>query len=188
MNECQAAVTALSTGPIQVGPQAVGTPGAFTPAPGPPGAQQPMFPHPAAGAQFSAHMPTVLERPGELTPGPVGHPISPAADASARTMMVDSIEHHQQLMAAAAAVPPQGMAPPGMQRTVLLPNSEGVVSMQGGRGGGYPESGPVARYQQTPPPVNLHTRGASALFWLVCLLTGLAVGVGAYLIVLELGR
>jgi len=30
--------------------------------------------------------------------------------------------------------------------------------------------------------------GASALFWIFCLLAGLAVGVGAYWLVLELGK
>jgi hypothetical protein len=30
--------------------------------------------------------------------------------------------------------------------------------------------------------------GASALFWILCLMTGLAVGIGAYWLVLELGK
>ena len=38
------------------------------------------------------------------------------------------------------------------------------------------------------PMVGQPAGGASALFWILCLLTGLAVGVGAYWLVLELGK
>jgi hypothetical protein len=74
---------------------------------------------------------------------------------------------------APAAYPSHGrghpsMAPPdGGPRTVFLGHDGGA-----GAAGAY-----------APPP----PRGASMLFWIVCLLVGLAVGVGAYWAVLRFG-
>ena len=80
-----------------------------------------------------------------------------------------------------------GMQPPGMgpggypqvpqsgpNKTVMLQPSEGVVS--------------VARtgHAVQPAGAKLMTEGASTAFWIVSLFIGLAVGVLAYVIVLQL--
>ena len=71
--------------------------------------------------------------------------------------------------------PPQpgmpGMAPQGgPNKTVMLQPSEGVVSMA------RPGQGPGTAI----------ATGASTLYWIVCLATGVAVGVLGYVIVLQL--
>jgi len=186
MEACQAALTALSTGPFRVAQApAVGTPGGFTPLPARPGVAPgppPAYPPPRQG--FAASMPTVLDRPSPLYDG--GGPAAPpgrpgTAAASAKTVMVDSV-HHQQLVGAAAAMAPYAGGAP--QRTVMLQDTEGIVSLAGA--GRAPDSGPVPMTDyRTPAP---SASGASILFWLFCLVTGLAVGVGAYWLVLELGQ
>jgi serine/threonine-protein kinase len=71
-----------------------------------------------------------------------------------------------------AGFPPQGGAG-GPQKTVMLQPSEGVVSMAR-TGGAVPvATGPVVQ-------------GASTLYWIVCLATGIAVGVLGYVIVLQM--
>ena len=65
--------------------------------------------------------------------------------------------------------PQQGGGP---NKTVLLQPSEGVVSVA--RTGGAVQAAGGAMSQ-----------GASTLFWIVCLATGIAVGVIAYVIVLQ---
>jgi serine/threonine-protein kinase len=194
MEECQAALTVLSTGPFRVltPPHAHGTPGsglypvaaspgAVTyPSGGPPPPQphpQSMMPSPRPGPFDRA---TVLDgQPAALPPN-----VSPASAvaAAAKTMLVSTAEHMQPLQHPHHPTPPPGPMPgPGANRTVLLPNSEGIVSMR----------------PPTPPPMHALDRigyegsarsGASALFWIFCLLAGLAVGVGAYWLVLELGK
>jgi serine/threonine-protein kinase len=90
--------------------------------------------------------------------------------------------------------PPGGM-PPGMQpqgtpggfpapggasgpnKTVMLQPSEGVVSVARAGGPLTAAGGPVT---------GAVVQGASTLFWIVCLATGVAVGVIAYLIVCQL--
>ena len=71
---------------------------------------------------------------------------------------------------------PPGMQPPGSapNKTVMLQPSEGVVS--------------VARTGQAVQPAGtgMMQQGASTLFWIVSLLIGIAVGVLAYVVVLQL--
>jgi len=73
--------------------------------------------------------------------------------------------------------PPQGAGPSGPNKTVMLQPSEGVVSVA--RAGG-----PLAA--AGGPMTSAIAQGASTLFWIVCLTTGVAVGVIAYLIVCQL--
>ncbi len=76
---------------------------------------------------------------------------------------------------------PQGGFPPqqggaGPNKTVMLQPTEGVVSVA--RTGG-----PVAALPHGMAPM---VQGASTLYWIVCLFTGIAVGVLAYVIVLQM--
>jgi serine/threonine-protein kinase len=75
--------------------------------------------------------------------------------------------------------PQQGGPPPGggPQKTVMLQASEGVVSVAR-TGGVLPQAG--------GPFAALQTQGASTLYWIVCIVTGIAVGVLGYVIVLHL--
>jgi hypothetical protein len=69
--------------------------------------------------------------------------------------------------------PPQG----GPNKTVLLQPTDGVVSMaRPGAVAPQPGQGAMPGVQQ----------GASTLYWIICLMTGIAVGVIGYLIVLQL--
>jgi hypothetical protein len=66
----------------------------------------------------------------------------------------------------------------------MLPNSEGMVSLS-------PDGNMVPAIDSRGGPMLGHVPargGATAMFWILCLLTGLAVGVGAYWLVLELGK
>ena len=158
MEECQQVLTALSTGPFpSQAPQAIGTPGPVGGMGGPP---------PPAPGGYPASMPTVLDRPA--------YSPTSAAAASQKTVMVSP-----HMEAALGAPYPQPSPPGGDGRTVMLPNSEGIVSL-GQRHG----TGPVASDSQ---PYRT-SAGASALFWILCMVVGLAVGVGAYWLVLELGK
>jgi serine/threonine-protein kinase len=203
MEECQSALTVLSTGPFQaVSPHAAGTPGAgFVPLGAPPGAitrpaggpPPPMpvphspLPGPAPAPMARASVgPSPFDRPTVLDAhAAAGLPpnVSPAAAAAAarKTVLVNSVAHAEMFH---QPTPPPGPMPiGGPNRTVMLPNSEGIVSL--------------AR-APTPPPMHALERNAygaaavggraSALFWIFCLLAGLAVGVGAYWLVLELGK
>jgi serine/threonine protein kinase len=188
MEECQSALTVLSTGPFRVltPPQAVGSSGAgFAPLAADPGATtRPAGgpPPPMQSAVAAFERPTVLEGHPPALPAPLPPHVSPASAAAAaqKTVLVNSVPHMQLVH---QPTPPPGPMPmAGGNRTVLLPNSEGIVSMRA----------------PTPPPMHALERpvyrdpaargGASALFWIFCLLAGLAVGVGAYWLVLELGK
>ena len=79
-----------------------------------------------------------------------------------------------------AGMPPPGFGPPGgmpgagpaPQKTMMLQGSEGIVSV-GQRG--------------TPlPPMGSPATGASATFWVVSILVGVAVGALGYIVVLQL--
>jgi eukaryotic-like serine/threonine-protein kinase len=184
MEECQSALTVLSTGPFRVltPPHAQGTPGSgFSPVAGAGAITQPSGPPPPQPMMASPR-PAPFERPTMLEGQPPvlpPHMSSPTAAAAARTVLVNSMPHMEFHH---PTPPPAPMPQPGApNRTVLLPNSEGIVSMRA----------------PTPPPMHALDRGsyegarrgnASALFWIFCLLTGLAVGVGAYWLVLELGK
>ena len=136
----------------------------------------------AASGRSPFDRPTVLEGRAPVLPPQVS-PASAAA-AAQKTVLVNSAQpmdllHHPTPPPAPMPMPMPG----GPNRTVMLPNSEGIVSM--------------AR-DPTPPPMYALDRSvyvapaprgsASALFWIFCLLAGLAVGVGAYWLVLELGK
>jgi len=190
MEECQAALTVLSTGPFRVLTplHAQGTPGsgfASAAAPGaitrPGGGPPPPQPHAAMPSPrpgpAAFDRPTMLEGQAPVLPPNVS-PVAAVA-ASAKTVLVSSAQHMEMLHH--PTPPPAPMPAAGPNRTVLLPNSEGIVSMR----------------PPTPPPMHALDRigyegsargGASALFWIFCLLAGLAVGVGAYWLVLELGK
>jgi serine/threonine protein kinase len=198
MEECQAALTVLSTGPFRVltPPHAQGTPGSglypVAAGPGavtyPSGGPPPPQPHPV----MPSPRPAPFQRATVLDGQPPGLPpnVSPASAvaAAAKTVLVSSAQHMEMLHQPQHQhphhpTPPPAPMPPvaGPNRTVLLPNSEGIVSMRA----------------PTPPPMHALDRigyegsarsGASALFWIFCLLAGLAVGVGAYWLVLELGK
>jgi serine/threonine-protein kinase len=79
-----------------------------------------------------------------------------------------------------AGFPPQGGAPSGPNKTVMLQPSEGVVSVA--RTGGAVAAA-VPGVSMTGAMMQ---QGASTLFWIVSLATGVAVGVIAYLIVCQL--
>jgi hypothetical protein len=73
--------------------------------------------------------------------------------------------------------PQQGHGPAaGPNKTVVINPSEGVVSMA--QQGGMQGMGERPVEAMTTP-----SQGASAAYWTVCLLVGIAAGVGAYLIV-----
>jgi eukaryotic-like serine/threonine-protein kinase len=78
----------------------------------------------------------------------------------------------------AQGTPNAGFAPQGQggqgapQKTVMLQPSEGVVSVARVGGAVQPATGQIVE-------------GASTLYWIVCLITGIAVGVLGYVIVLQ---
>jgi len=169
LEDAQSVLAALQSGPMRQPPS--GTPDSF-PSLGRPGVP-PVAPYPPAPVG-APNMPTVLDRPNPLLAGGRGPQVAAAA-ASARTMLVSTPGQATRPDRAGPneSHPPYPGGPP---RTVMLPNSEGVVSMsQGGR----VVPGPDRAGQSS---------GASAMFWILCLLTGLAVGIGAYWLVLELGH
>ena len=211
MEEAQSVLGALQSGAFQLHPPS-GTPEAFPSLRGQSAQGFPVYPQPgpppprdaggmggmggeggAAGAGGAANMPTVLDRPNPLLAGSGrGQHVSAAAAAaaSARTILVSMPGQTTRPEGPHARGPtsPPPYPSPGMQgadlRTVMLPNSEGVVSMSR-EGHGMPvmdsRVGPMLMHEPA-------RGGATAMFWILCLLTGLAVGVGAYWLVLELGK
>jgi serine/threonine-protein kinase len=95
---------------------------------------------------------------------PTAFPKGPVADAMQQTIL--------------AGMTPPRVTPPNIPaniaeaagRTVLLQPSEGIVSVAQRGGAAIPSAQSV-------------TRGASTLFWAISLIIGVAVGVGAYLVV-----
>jgi hypothetical protein len=75
------------------------------------------------------------------------------------------------------AFPPQAGGPGGAgpNKTVLLQPSEGVVSVARTAGGAVAAA----------PPGTMVVQGASTLYWIVCLVIGIGVGVAAYFIYLQ---
>ena len=69
--------------------------------------------------------------------------------------------------------PPPGMGGPAPQKTMMLQDSSGIVSVA--QRGGAPL-----------PPVGIEPAGASTTFWIVSILVGVAVGAMAYIVVLQL--
>ncbi|HEU5060640.1 MAG TPA: protein kinase, partial [Kofleriaceae bacterium] len=207
MEECQTALAVLSTGPFQVMspvPAPMGTPGAgfqplsagpgaithptggppppapvhYSPVPGP----APLPLARAGGGSSPFDRPTVLDGQAPQLP----RDVSPAAAAAAarKTVLVNSAQHMEMLH---QPTPPPGPLPAlpasGPNRTVMLPNSEGIVSMARA-----PTPPPMAALERNAYGGATARGSASALFWIFCLLAGLAVGVGAYWLVLELGK
>jgi hypothetical protein len=131
----------------------------------------------------------------------------------ARTVLADGMAQ-LAVQAAAAGRPhmqmqppmqPQMQNPPGgphmhgggggvdsSPRTMMLEDSEGVVSFA--KKGKQPKATPAVRGSGPTPPARsvselpVRSGGASPLFWIVCLITGLAIGLLAYLAVLKLGK
>jgi hypothetical protein len=73
-----------------------------------------------------------------------------------------------------AGLPPQPSGGSAPNKTVLLQPSEGVVSVA--------RTGHAVQAATGAPVVE----GASTLYWIVCLVTGIAVGVLGYVIVLQM--
>ncbi len=84
--------------------------------------------------------------------------------------------------------PPPGMVPPttgaAPQKTMILAESEGVVSIAEQ---GSPPIAPVVEEHTDSTSITTTGGGATPLFWAICLITGLGVGVLAYLAVLAFG-
>ncbi len=143
-------------------------------------------------------------------PGPpqMAPPFMGASSAEAQTVIAshDSGPVAQARAAAAGQMPgPPGPSAPGLPgvppppgeesgppKTILLPGTEGVVSVsqqyqalpsQQPQQAPIPTPGGAPSYQSGPVEVE---QGPSPLFWALCIAAGLAVGVGAYLLVLLL--
>lgn len=114
------------------------------------------------------------------------HGPPPQQAAAEKTMMAGQAP---DLAALNKFGPPGGGGPPAMpapadtsaapQKTMMLQNSEGIVSFA--QSGG---SAPVSIAADETGAID--TSGAGAMFWVVCLMMGVAVGVGAYVLVLQL--
>jgi hypothetical protein len=74
-----------------------------------------------------------------------------------------------------AGFAPQPAGPSGANKTILLQPSEGVVSVA--RVGGAVQAATAGGAAMV--------EGASTLYWIVCLFTGIAVGVLAYVVYLQ---
>ncbi len=94
-----------------------------------------------------------------------------------------------------------GMGQPGMQqqpgggppKTMMLQNTEGIVSVAARGAGAIPVSNPGPIVQMGPGPmvpvgqlVPPETTGATGAFWAISLMIGVAVGVLGYLVALQL--
>jgi hypothetical protein len=91
------------------------------------------------------------------------------------------------------AAPPHRHPTGQPNKTMLLDSSEGIVSYTN-MGGAAPYA--HARAAAAPRPIDpskertgrVAKEGPALLFWIACLVAGLAVGVAAYWLVLELGN
>ena len=72
-----------------------------------------------------------------------------------------------------AGFPPPQQQQQGPNKTVMLQPTDGIVSVARTGGAVGPATGPIIQ-------------GASTLYWIVCLVTGVAIGVLAYVIVLQM--
>ena len=82
--------------------------------------------------------------------------------------------HLQAQMQQAAAMSAGG----GENKTMMLNSSEGVVSFAQTGGSATPVSTPPIGEMPLVP-----SGGSSALFWIICIVCGVAIGIVAYLIV-----
>ncbi|MEO8846495.1 MAG: serine/threonine-protein kinase [Kofleriaceae bacterium] len=85
---------------------------------------------------------------------------------------------------------PQGFPPqggPGPNKTVMLQPTDGIVSVAQRGGAAIPQSAiPQSAIPQSAMMPAAAAQGASTLFWIVSLMIGIAVGVAAYVIVLQM--
>jgi len=163
-------------------------------------------PPPAAGAPAPASeaktmmaeggAAAVLAAVGRTPQGAAAAEAAAAPASEQKTMLGDSAN-----ILAAAGIGPGGVAagapqmpvdtapvPEAPKKTMLLDGSEGVVSFAK-----HGTSVPAAAVPAPEEPTENSTApapdgGATPLFWVICLLTGLGVGVLAYVAVLSLGN
>ncbi len=102
------------------------------------------------------------------------------ADGSAVAAQVAQVRAAQQAAAGVGPAPPGGGGAP--QKTMILDNSEGIVSIaqQAAHAGATPQ--PMIDSETT----SITEGGAGVGFWILCLVTGLGLGVLAYVILLQL--
>ncbi|HEY5943996.1 MAG TPA: protein kinase, partial [Kofleriaceae bacterium] len=148
-------------------------------------------PSPFAQGGMPGQMPMQGQHPGQMPGQPPGgmppqHGYQPLGSAQKTIVagMAPPIMGGQMQGQMPGQMPPPGMphgtpgagyAPGGSSgpaKTMLLQPSEGVVSVARAQGGLQAASGPAVE-------------GASTLYWIVCLFTGIAVGVLAYVVYLQ---
>ena len=133
---------------------------------------------PAGHAQKTMMAVSPFAQGGPPRPGMPGMP-PPGAPGGAPQMAPPPMAP-PPAMGTPPGAPPYGAGPPqaGPQKTMMLQNTEGVVSFAGAAGN------PAAAAAASA--VEPASGGASAGFWIVSLLVGVAVGALGYVIVLQL--
>jgi serine/threonine-protein kinase len=187
MRACEMVLGGGGGAPTPIAPQ----PGSAGPPPMPGG----YGPPPAVGVAQKTMIADVGGGPPPPVAGPpppVGGPPPPmgggfgAPPAALKTMIADGPQLMAQLRGGAPGAPslPPATLPPGAgpqpQKTMILDNSEGIVSLaqQGGKPG-------VPAPAMDPESTSVtDAGGAGPLFWALCLLGGLGLGVLAYVILL----
>jgi serine/threonine-protein kinase len=157
--------------------------------------QQPPMQHPPQQQymQASPMQKTMIAQPSPFAGGQMPQQMQPGGLAPAQQGFVQSSPMQKTIVAGLSppmmngpgmGMPPQQQMPPqgypqnqpqasGPNKTVLLQPSDGVVSVA--RQGGALQAAGGAKVVE----------GASALFWIICLVMGIGVGVLAYVIVLQ---
>jgi eukaryotic-like serine/threonine-protein kinase len=170
------------TAPPVMGPP----PGGPPPPAGPPPGQVVRAAAPEARTMFAmpADVPPAAP-PGTPPPSPAPgpQPFSPAPLPGAPPPQ----ERPVLAPNAATMALPGGADPSAPKRTMLLQDSEGIISYAQ-QGASPPPARPSPAYEPIDrTSVTEASGGASILFWAICLLAGLIVGVGAYWAVIGLG-
>jgi serine/threonine-protein kinase len=165
---------------------------------GPPPPQMgppPMAPPPMGAPAAGAAQKTMIADVGGGPPPAGGFGPPPAA---LKTMIADGPALMAQVRAnmpppGPPSIPPGAVSlpagpPPGMgggapQKTMILDNSEGIVSFAAGGGPAAAVPQPMMDPESTSVT---DAGGAGVLFWIFCLLAGLGLGVLAYVILLQL--
>jgi hypothetical protein len=136
-------------------------------------------------------------KPGQQQGPPPGAPKSFGGDANPnamKTMIADGAAFGGAAAGPGAAAgggappmsqpgaPQPGAPQPGApQKTMMLNDTEGILSLAG-------KSAPAVEMPDPADQTGLtRAPGVTTTFWVVCLLTGLTIGVLAYLAVLKLG-
>ena len=204
MSHCQAALTELNASQGQgMRPPMPGVPNHGYPQAPPPQAAYPQAPPPQAPPNQRTMIAQAVEPPPGYAPGPPppgyappppGYAQAPPALSAAaaslpsyataspgqKTMIAEASQTApmaplvpQPPVAAARAAAPPMPAPAAASagKTVMLESSAGVVS--------------VAKQGRPVQPASFVNTGASPIFWAVSLLTGVAVGVVAYIVYLQ---